>query len=500
LDYFQNIGADEPGSVVFAGINGGTPEEDGDQLFQADGATAVTTKNGDPIYLFGFGTAILVASTDALFDINTYDPANPTADVVFQITLNPDGSVETNDLYTIEFFQQLEDGAAQAFDTGSAVTAGNSDWVELDGSVPTGSTPDPDLLITAYDDSGLDDSSVNTTGSDIGVGNQWINDDDVLRIDMVNNVQQGAALGGNKFAYDYDGHFADSSFSFLVAQLGGSGDANLILRIANHADGADVDVSPGGENTYLALTPDEIVIYDINNDPIDPLDLAAAGIVITQVSGDLTDGVEITGLEEGMRVEINNTVENTAGGTPQTFEAVEIEGSDGQFFSVNEFLVGQSQAGDPIDMSFDLDVTDEDGDMSTGQIDVTVTPDGGSIEGTAAGEALIGGSGNDVLIGGAGIDVLTGGLGDDIFVLTDLTTADVLVDYEAGEIIDLTALLDVALNQGAVDAVVEYDNTTGELSVNAGAGFELAATLLNTPASILVNVDDGVGGEGTFTV
>jgi Ca2+-binding RTX toxin-like protein len=145
-------------------------------------------------------------------------------------------------------------------------------------------------------------------------------------------------------------------------------------------------------------------------------------------------------------------------------------------------------------------VTDEDGDMSTGQIDVTVTPDGGSIEGTAAGEALIGGSGNDVLIGGAGIDVLTGGLGDDIFVLTDLTTADVLVDYEAGEIIDLTALLDVALNQGAVDAVVEYDNTTGELSVNAGAGFELAATLLNTPVNILVNVDDGGGAEATFTV
>ncbi|MDP2582270.1 hypothetical protein Q8W37_20200 [Shimia thalassica] len=93
----------------------------------------------------------------------------------------------------------------------------------------------------------------------------------------------------------------------------------------------------------------------------------------------------------------------------------------------------------------------------------------------------IGGSGNDILIGGAGSDTLEGGAGTDVFTITDLGSADLIVDFEEPvgllfptgvDQIDLTAV--VALNLGEnLDDHVGYDNATGELTVDGS----LAATV-----------------------
>lgn len=47
-------------------------------------------------------------------------------------------------------------------------------------------------------------------------------------------------------------------------------------------------------------------------------------------------------------------------------------------------------------------------------------------------------AGDDVLVGGPGADTLTGGQGNDTFVFSDGDGDDTILDYEAGEVIDLS--------------------------------------------------------------
>ena len=345
LDFFGSVGADQPGSIVFdSALNNSTltaVNDDGDTVdVTFEGETITLTLNGD-------GTTLTATSDD-------------TNTTVFTVQLNPDGSVEANDLYTVTMFEQLDDGAALPFDTGSAVRAGNSDWIELDGSIPTGSNPDPDLLITAYELPGVE--TVNTTGSDIGNGNQWINDDEIIRVDMVNNITSTPAQG-NTSTYNYDSHFEESVLSFEVAQLGGNGTASMTIRILT-TDDIDQDATPspsssGGDDVYLQIDANEVVVYDENGAEL------IQGVDYTFTGGTPEGGITLSGIEEGWRVEIVND-------TP--FEAVEIEGGTDQFFAVNNFLVGSAQSGTELDMSFGVVITDEDGDSVDSTVDITVQP------------------------------------------------------------------------------------------------------------------------------
>lgn len=73
-----------------------------------------------------------------------------------------------------------------------------------------------------------------------------------------------------------------------------------------------------------------------------------------------------------------------------------------------------------------------------------------TLKGLAGNDVLAGGAGNDLLVGGTGLDTMTGGTGNDKFAFDDgdfasktATGADVIVDFTAGDKIDL----------GLVDAV-----------------------------------------------
>jgi hypothetical protein len=60
------------------------------------------------------------------------------------------------------------------------------------------------------------------------------------------------------------------------------------------------------------------------------------------------------------------------------FNRMEIENisaGEQEDFALGGFSVGTAQAGDPVDMSFNLTVTDEDGDASSGTFDVTLLPE-----------------------------------------------------------------------------------------------------------------------------
>lgn len=70
-----------------------------------------------------------------------------------------------------------------------------------------------------------------------------------------------------------------------------------------------------------------------------------------------------------------------------------------------------------------------------------------TLSGLAGNDTINGGAGNDTIIGGAGMDTMTGGLGNDTFVFATgdfssktSTKADHIVDFTAGDHVDLSAI------------------------------------------------------------
>ncbi|WP_348256876.1 M10 family metallopeptidase C-terminal domain-containing protein [Leptolyngbya sp. PL-A3] len=104
--------------------------------------------------------------------------------------------------------------------------------------------------------------------------------------------------------------------------------------------------------------------------------------------------------------------------------------------------------------------------------------------GDAGRDRLYGGRGNDLMVGGAGRDTLTGGQGRDRFTyLSRNDFQDVISDFEIlkdridlSHIQGISSMRDLRLVQQGDDVL---------LKVQAGAGFQLAATLEDVQASTL---------------
>jgi Ca2+-binding RTX toxin-like protein len=77
-------------------------------------------------------------------------------------------------------------------------------------------------------------------------------------------------------------------------------------------------------------------------------------------------------------------------------------------------------------------------------IDAITGDDGANVfEGLAGNDTLNGGGGSDILVGGTGNDTLTGGAGIDTFVFATGDGADMIVDFEVGDVIDLSGVENV---------------------------------------------------------
>ena len=96
-------------------------------------------------------------------------------------------------------------------------------------------------------------------------------------------------------------------------------------------------------------------------------------------------------------------------------------------------------------------------------------------------DILSGGAGDDVLNGDAGFDLLTGGTGGDRFVLQDLVTelsqADVILDFTAA---DKIQLIDVTFSQLTFASVsVVLDGATAVLSTAIKSGNDYLGVVYN---------------------
>jgi len=427
LNFLANTGADGLGDVVFSGT-------DGTLLTGSLGGIPVnlTALFGENIELNGFGTTTLTGTSVV------------TMTDVFTITLDPSG-----DTYTIDFNFPLDDGSGIFFDSFGGVNGGNLKWRAFDSDgndIDVDNNDSEDLLITA-----IGNASINTNNTDIGAGNNHINKDQFIRLDMVIDVARDAPdnesdVGG----YIYDGHYQVDNFRFKLFQT--DSDNVVKLTVFNFNDGLSHTDLPGGSTALNIIDPNSVVVTDSGNNI---LILGTDYDVYMDASGNLY----VDGIAQGDSIFFGTTGANT-------FEAVQIENADtdmifdvltsanvtlsGSPFSIGGFAVGTVSAGSEINFDVDLVGSDGDGDTTTGTLDITISPDGNTATAPDSSDyALMGDSSNDILVGNSGDDILIGGNGDDTMTGDAVGTgADTFV-WQAGEF--------------GTDTITDFDTADGDI-------------------------------------
>jgi Ca2+-binding RTX toxin-like protein len=207
-----------------------------------------------------------------------------------------------------------------------------------------------------------------------------------------------------------------------------------------------------------------------------------------------TDNTEVT--VDGLLVNYQVFIETAAGfDRMEVFNAADSKPS----FDLSGITIGSNVGGSPIDMSFDVEVTDKDGDTSDGTIEVKMVPAGQTLTGTDGDDALIGDSSNDVLIGGEGDDVMYGNAGGDVFVWDseadvglDLANSDFVVDF-----IDVVKDFSGAGDGDTLDISALLTDMAGDISP-VGNVWQVVEGVDDAQAELQIDIDGAVGGTYTW--
>ncbi|WP_245284459.1 DUF5801 repeats-in-toxin domain-containing protein, partial [Bradyrhizobium sp. WSM2254] len=173
------------------------------------------------------------------------------------------------------------------------IKAGNVDERGLDGP------SDQDVLLSGVGQGNSPNANtINTTGSDIGVGNQSIEGHEVhggkdqpaeiLRLDFVNNL----TFSTNPFAYN--GHYEVDAASFTIHQIQGnpSNTATVFVQVFNANDNTNFN----DDGNPLPITLNNITVTG-----------DASYTKIPVYDGNTLVGVVIVGLNEGATVTVDTT-------------------------------------------------------------------------------------------------------------------------------------------------------------------------------------------------
>ncbi|WP_439858923.1 retention module-containing protein [Pseudomonas sp. MBLB4136] len=191
------------------------------------------------------------------------------------------------------------------------------------------------------------------------------------------------------------------------------------------------------------------------------------------------------------------------------FDEIRLGAASGDSYRLLSITVTEEIFPDDVNLSFNLDATDGDGDaIPTTSFNVSIEGTGSPatgyiLNGTAADEVLLGSTGNDTLIGGDGDDVLIGGLGNDTLTggggadtfkwLLGETGTDTVTDFakgfnSGGDRLDLSQLLVGEDGDGGPDGI---GNLLSYIDISTGS-------LVGTAALDTVIKVDASGG-GNFT-
>jgi len=386
LDVFGHTGADGLGTVVFTGITNGALATTGPQ---GDGAPL--TSGGSPIYLYNFGT-FLIGTTQVIADpstVHTISDLN-SGQFVFEITLHPDAANPGTDTYTVQVFAPIDNGAGINFDSFEGISGGNSAYFAVD--VPTS---DLDLIASGGNPTS---DTVNRSANDYGVNQgQAVNAGETLRFEFV-TLDHSNPFPSNPTVSDLQARVLANvdvtTFSFQTVQIANNNTAQLKVSAIN-ADSLEV-IDPSHATTLATINKVVITFLDGSTHTFTGTG-TFNGHTVT-FNGDGT--VNITGLQyDGSGANKHGDVISIF--TSSGFDRVEIldtstndHNAGGSAFAVTSPATITTTSGEPVDLSYDLKLTDGDGDGIAGTLDVTLNPvvppltQSGSFTGTVEEEQL----------------------------------------------------------------------------------------------------------------
>jgi hypothetical protein len=224
--------------------------------------------------------------------------------------------------------------------------------------------------------------TINTDSSSIGVGNQSMNTGDNLRIDFVTHMTTDA--GNTTLGFDYGQHVDTNLFDQTVPQVVGSVTAVSFRVWALETADTDTnapDSNPAGgfaNSTITNITEvgiqganaatQPMLTFDISGLAAGQSEALAYGVSVTKEA----DGsVIFSGVTQGERYEIG-----TGSGT---FNAVNVEDTlTKAMFDLGVFALGTTNFGNPVNLSYDLQIQDADGDTVAlpKAINITLNPSG----------------------------------------------------------------------------------------------------------------------------
>jgi hypothetical protein len=345
-------GTDGVGGFIFLGQNGGANESDGAVALDKDG-TAITS-NELTIFLFGFDTDTLVASTDIGFNIGTFDPENPTDDVVYVVTLNSAGT------YDVVMHDIIDGGQTTSFpDLTGTGPAGNITFKVIEGTSGTEILVQP---LTGGEVVLIEGKTINSDSNDIGVSNQWISDGDGIQID----IGEFTVVDPD---FTVESQLNINSFEFAVFEVTGGPSITSNIKISVFDD----DVVEPNENldngVQDALTVSGINVKDGGTDVIIAGVVQAGFVGDVDIYADADGSIYLIGMMEDWIIEVD--------GEGDTFNQIRVEDArllilkgDSTALTAGTTLAGFGSlvAGDELTITTDLN-----GDTSTFIVGTTGT-------------------------------------------------------------------------------------------------------------------------------
>jgi VCBS repeat-containing protein len=428
-DVVENLnfipGSDGVGTVVFNEPTGPTVEA-------MDTGGNLLTFNGEQLYLqYGSDGS----------DETRLEAITTGGQVGFYFDIDPDTNT-----YVFHSNGIISNGTATSSTDPEQVGGGNADWKAL---INIGGTDEDVFVTTATGD------SVNTNNTEFGVsdGNS-LKAGEGIRFDFVNG------LIADNTSFSYDGTHNDQvAFKQVISFAQGS--VNLSLQ-AIKADNDTLFYNDTSGEPRVDLNPSNITIYNTAGQDV------TGSVTIT----DDGSSVIVNGLQKGWSFEID-----TSDQPGDEFNAVQIDANSGTAtFKLGVFSYGKESFGDPIELQYNIQGTDGDGDTTDGVINATLYPDGGvqtgtadddTLTGTAEDDVLLGGGGNDTLIGDDGDDILAGGIGDDDLQGGDGN--DTLYGGSGNDTLNGGSGDDV-IDGGSGDDTIVFD--AADSSVDGGLGYD----------------------------
>ncbi|MDX8483114.1 hypothetical protein RFN28_32380 [Mesorhizobium sp. VK24D] len=377
----QHAGADGFGALSFIGTDGAnlTGQLDG-------GSTQNLQANGSDIFLFGFGTGTLTATTDqtgAGLPGGAPGSVN-TADEVFTITLD-----HANDQYTFNLLQAIGNGSSLNFSDFADVPAGDYSWFALPftpgpGNFPPGPVQNTQSVVFTGKVAGTD--TVNPSSIGVGTDKQAVAPGGAIRIDFVDHVGSistktaMSSLSNLSFA----DHYEVTNAGFTLAQVNPTGktvdirfDAYNVPTNATTLQTTDTNQqtinevkivtedSSGNITSTLADFTADASNYQVklNGNTIETVSVDFAPTAGTTDSG----GVDVTGLQDVPGVYI---LVGTAGSFDRLLATnIGTPYNNKDSFDVGAVSAATFAAGSDVNMAFNLALQDYDAFSSGTNVD-----------------------------------------------------------------------------------------------------------------------------------